>query len=54
MSDPGLQRDVLEHLWRQFPQHCVILNDPQTRRVVSLAAERAAMHGFYSTAQVSS
>ena len=54
MSDPGLQRDVLEHLWRQFPQHCVILGDPQTRRVVNLAAERAAVHGFHSTAQVSS
>ena len=49
-----LQRDVLEHLWRQFPQHCVILGDPQTRRVVDLAAERAAVHGFYSTAEVSS
>jgi hypothetical protein len=54
MSDPSLQRDVLEHLWRQFPQHCVILGDPQILRVIDLARERAGAHGFDSTAEVSS
>ena len=54
MSDPNLSGTFWNTLWRQFPQHCVILGDPQTRRVVNLAAERAAVHGFYSTAQVSS
>ena len=52
--DKQLEAEVLEHLWREFPEHCLVLGDPQARRVVDLAAERAAARGFTAVHHVSS
>ncbi len=43
----NLRQDLLEHMWRRFPQHCVALTDPQTMLFVDLAIERAAGRGFH-------
>src|ERR1035437_4148836 len=42
----NLRYDLLEHMWRRFPQHCVALTDPQALLFVDLAIERAAGQGF--------
>jgi hypothetical protein len=47
-----LREDVLEHLWQRYPQHCVILTDPGTRRAIEAGVECAARHGFVETRQV--
>jgi hypothetical protein len=49
-----LREEVLEHLWRRFPSHCIVMTDPQTRRVIDLATERAYAHGFTASHEVSS
>jgi len=41
-----LREVVLRHLWKRFPQHCVILTDPLTRRAIDAGIERAASHRF--------
>ncbi|MGH1347829.1 MAG: hypothetical protein ACRBN8_40115 [Nannocystales bacterium] len=47
-----LREDLLHHLWVEFPQHCVLLTDPQTRRFVETAIARAAHHGVTEFAAV--
>ena len=47
-----LRDDVLSHLWRQYPQHCLILTDPGARRAIDVGVDRAAVHGFRELAQV--
>ena len=49
-----LREEVLEYLWQEFPSHCIMMTDPQTRRVIDLAAGRAAAHGFTAAGQVCS
>jgi hypothetical protein len=49
-----LREEVLEYLWRRFPTHSIVMTDPQTRRVIDLAAERAATYGFTASHEVSS
>jgi hypothetical protein len=41
-----LRLDLSEHLWRQFPQHCVTLTDKGVRACVETAVERGERHGF--------
>jgi hypothetical protein len=43
-----LRADALEYLWRQFPNHCIVLTDPGTRKFIELGVDRAARHGFHS------
>lgn len=40
-----LQEDLLHHLWSEFPQHCIVLTDPQTRTCVLAAIDGAKRHG---------
>ena len=47
-----LRENVLNHLWKRYPQHCVILTDPRTRRAIDVGIDRAASHGFHAAAQV--
>lgn len=42
----ALRESVLEHLWQRYPQHCLILTDPQTRHAIDVGVVRAARHGF--------
>jgi hypothetical protein len=49
-----LRAEALEHLWRHFPNHCIILTDPQSRRFIDLGIARAASHGFISRDDVCS
>ncbi|CAN91354.1 MULTISPECIES: hypothetical protein [Sorangium] len=41
-----LREDVLSYLWRRYPQHCVVLTDPRSRRAIDVGIARAARHGF--------
>ena len=36
---PKVREEVLEHLWRRFPAHCIVMTDPQTRGVIDLALQ---------------
>jgi hypothetical protein len=49
-----LRAEVLDYLWRRFPQHCILLTDPQTNKVIDLAIERARAHGFKTANEVAS
>ncbi|HEY3741919.1 MAG TPA: hypothetical protein VGL53_18840 [Bryobacteraceae bacterium] len=48
------RREVLEHMWRRFPQHSIILTDPRTREAVLFAERRAAKYGFLKPVEVCS
>lgn len=45
MSHP-LRQAALEYLWRQLPNHCLLLTDPLTLVFIDLGLARAARHGF--------
>src|SRR5947209_12294941 len=47
-----LRENVLSHLWKRYPQHCVIQTDPRSRRAIDVGIDRAATHGFHAPAQV--
>jgi hypothetical protein len=47
-----LREGVLSHLWKRYPQHCVILTDPRSRRAIDVGIARAARHGFRNAAEV--
>ncbi|WP_437969270.1 hypothetical protein WMF04_08215 [Sorangium sp. So ce260] len=47
-----LREDVLSYLWRRYPQHCVVLTDPRSRRAIDVGIARAARHGFRDAAEV--
>jgi hypothetical protein len=49
-----IRADALEFLWRQFPNHCIVLTDPGTRRFIDLGANRAARHGYESLEDIRS
>lgn len=54
MSPVVLREEVLSHLWRRYPQHCLILTDPGARRAIDVGIERAARHGFRGAPEVRS
>lgn len=47
-----LRDEVMRALWRDYPQHCVVLTDPGLRRAVDAGIARAARHGFARAAEV--
>lgn len=47
-----LREDVLSHLWKRYPQHCVVLTDPRSRRAIDVGIARAGLHGFREAADV--
>lgn len=49
-----IRDDLLEDLWATYPQHCVVLTDPKTRRAIDAGIERAARHGFVDADEVRS
>jgi len=48
------RREVLEHMWRRFPQHSIILTDPRTQVAVRFAEQRAAKYEFLKSDEVCS
>jgi hypothetical protein len=53
-AHPRFREDVLEHLWRRFPAHCVVMTDPRSRQAIDVAIARAARHRFHTAAEVRS
>lgn len=48
-----VQGAVLEDLWVDFPQHCLVLTDGGTRPAVELGIARAQQHGFCAQGDLS-